>query len=154
MAEGKNALARAILSTSAGTAPDPGYQPPELNGRLGTADIFTATPADDLGSTKPDTALTAELSGAMMPYDWKINGHSFTDMQPLPIRQGQRATIAFTNKTKMWHPMHLHGHTFQVIKPDGSPGPRKGVFPFSRGHQREDPVAGGDGDVVAFPHPH
>jgi FtsP/CotA-like multicopper oxidase with cupredoxin domain len=25
----------------------------------------------------------------------------------------------------MWHPMHLHGHTFQVVKPDGSPGPRK-----------------------------
>jgi FtsP/CotA-like multicopper oxidase with cupredoxin domain len=125
MAEGKNALARAILSTSAGTAPDPGFQPPELNGRLGTADIFTATSADDLGFTKPDTTLTTELSGTMMAYDWKINGHTFTDMQPLPIRQGQRATIAFTNKTKMWHPMHLHGHTFQVIKPDGSPGPRK-----------------------------
>lgn len=25
----------------------------------------------------------------------------------------------------MWHPMHLHGHTFQVVKPDGSAGPRK-----------------------------
>jgi len=25
----------------------------------------------------------------------------------------------------MWHPMHLHGHTFQVIKSDGTPGPRK-----------------------------
>ena len=25
----------------------------------------------------------------------------------------------------MWHPMHLHGHTFQVIRPDGSPGARK-----------------------------
>ena len=125
VAEGKNALARAVLSTGAGTAPDPGFQPPELNGRLGTADIFTATPADDLGSAKPDTALTAELSGAMMPYDWKINGRAFPDDQPLPIRQGQRATLTFNNTTTMWHPMHLHGHTFQVIKPDGSPGPRK-----------------------------
>lgn len=25
----------------------------------------------------------------------------------------------------MYHPMHLHGHTFQVIKPDGSMGARK-----------------------------
>lgn len=25
----------------------------------------------------------------------------------------------------MWHPMHLHGHTFQVRRPDGTPGPRK-----------------------------
>src|SRR6202158_2621437 len=125
LAEGKNAVARAVLSAGAGTAPDPGFQPPELNGRLGTAHIFTATPADDLGSAKPDTTLTAELSGAMMPYDWKINGHAFPDDQPLPIRQGQRATLTFNNTTTMWHPMHLHGHTFQVIKPDGSRGPRK-----------------------------
>ena len=25
----------------------------------------------------------------------------------------------------MYHPIHLHGHTFQVIKADGGPGPRK-----------------------------
>ena len=125
MAEGKNSLARAILSTGAGTAPDPGFQPAELNGRLGTVDVFAATPADDLGSAKPDTTLNAELSGDMAKYDWKINGHTFADRQPLPIRQGQRASLTFNNTTTMWHPMHLHGHTFQVIKPDGSPGPRK-----------------------------
>jgi FtsP/CotA-like multicopper oxidase with cupredoxin domain len=125
LAEGKNALARAVLSTAAGTPPDPGFQPPELNGRLGTVDVFAATPADDLGSAKPDTTLSAELSGGMAKYDWKINGHAFTDRQPLPIRQGQRVTLSFNNTTTMWHPMHLHGHTFQVIKPDGSRGPRK-----------------------------
>jgi multicopper oxidase len=125
IAEGKNSLARAILSTGAGTAPDPGFQPAELNGRLGTVDVFAATPADDLGSAKPDTTLNAELSGGMAKYDWKINGHTFADRQPLPIRQGQRASLTFNNTTTMWHPMHLHGHTFQVIKPDGSPGPRK-----------------------------
>jgi FtsP/CotA-like multicopper oxidase with cupredoxin domain len=57
LAEGKNAVARALVSTGAGSAPNPGFQPPELNGRLGTADIFTTTPADDLGSAKPDTTL-------------------------------------------------------------------------------------------------
>src|ERR1700694_1633121 len=125
LAEGKNALARALLSTGAGAAPGPGFQPPELNGRVGTADIFTATPADDLGSAKPDTTLSAQRSGTMAAYDWKINGRAYPDAQPLPIRQGQRATLTFNNTSMMWHPMHLHGHTFQVIKPDGSPGPRK-----------------------------
>jgi FtsP/CotA-like multicopper oxidase with cupredoxin domain len=125
MAEGKNALARAVLSTGAGTAPDAGFQPPELNGRVGTVDMFTATPADDLGSAKPDTTLTADLSGTMTAYDWKINGRAFADTQPLTIRQGQRATLTFNNTSMMWHPMHLHGHTFQVIRPDGRPGPRK-----------------------------
>ena len=35
-----------------------------------------------------------------------------------------RAVLTFTNNTTMWHPMHLHGHTFQEIKPDGSRGAR------------------------------
>jgi multicopper oxidase len=71
------------------------------------------------------TTLTAELSGGMANYDWKINARAYPDAQPLLIHQGQSATLTFTNTTMMWHPMHLHGHTFQVIKPDGSPGPRK-----------------------------
>jgi FtsP/CotA-like multicopper oxidase with cupredoxin domain len=125
MAEGKNALALALLSTATGTAPDPGFQPPELNRRLGMVDVFTATPADDLGSARPDTTLTADLTGSMMNYDWGINGQRYPDTKPLTIRHGQRATLTFTNSTTMWHPMHLHGHTFQVIKPDGSPGPCK-----------------------------
>ena len=125
MAEGKNALARALLSTGAGAAPDPGFQPPELNKRVGTVDMFTATPAVDLGSAQPDVNLSAVLAGDMMHYNWTINGEPFSKTNPLHIKQGQRAVLTFTNTTMMWHPMHLHGHTFQVIKPDGSRGPRK-----------------------------
>ena len=61
----------------------------------------------------------------MAKYDWTINGHPYADTQPLTITQGQRATMTFTNTTMMWHPMHLHGHTFHVLTPDGHPGPRK-----------------------------
>ena len=125
LAEGKNALARALLSTGAGTAPDPGFQPPELNKRVGTVDMFTATPAVDLGSAQPDVNLSAVLAGDMMHYNWTINGEPFSQTTPLQINQGQRAVLTFNNTTMMWHPMHLHGHTFQVVKPDGSRGPRK-----------------------------
>ncbi|MEI7717315.1 MAG: multicopper oxidase domain-containing protein, partial [Mycobacterium sp.] len=38
---------------------------------------------------------------------------------------GQKPTLTFDNGTPMFHPMHLHGHTFQLINPDGSPGARK-----------------------------
>ena len=48
-AEGKTRSARALLSTGAGAPPDPGFRPPELNERVGTVDMFTATPAVDLG---------------------------------------------------------------------------------------------------------
>lgn len=124
-AEGKNALARALLSTGAGTAPDPNFTPLELQRRVGTVDVLTAAAEAVLDTTKVDTALTARLSGSMASYDWMINGRPFEDTVPLTVRQGQNATLTFTNTTMMWHPMHLHGHTFQVIKPDGTPGPRK-----------------------------
>ena len=61
----------------------------------------------------------------MMHYNWTINGEPFSKTKPLHIKQGQRAVLTFNNTTMMWHPMHLHGHAFQVIKPDGSRGPRK-----------------------------
>jgi FtsP/CotA-like multicopper oxidase with cupredoxin domain len=79
----------------------------------------------DLGSAQPDVNLSAVLAGDMMHYNWTINGEPFSKTTPLPITRGQRAVLTFNNTTMMWHPMHLHGHTFQVIKPDGSRGPRK-----------------------------
>jgi FtsP/CotA-like multicopper oxidase with cupredoxin domain len=41
------------------------------------------------------------------------------------VREGQKPTLVFDNTTMMYHPIHLHGHTFQVINPDGSLGARK-----------------------------
>ena len=78
-----------------------------------------------LGSAKPDASLTAVLSGGMMNYNWTINGRPYPDNQPLTITAGQRATLTFNNMSMMWHPIHLHGHTFQMIRPDGSLGARK-----------------------------
>jgi len=87
--------------------------------------MFTAAPQVVLDSVKTDTTLVAQLSGSMATYEWMINGRQFGDTVPLTVRQAQHVTVTFTNTTMMWHPMHLHGHTFQVINPDGSPGPRK-----------------------------
>jgi len=125
MAEGKNALARALLTTGAGSPPDPGFQPAELTKRMGTVAMFTATAAVTLGSAQPDVNLSAVLAGGMMQYNWTINGRPFDHTRPLQITQGQRAVLTFTNTTTMWHPMHLHGHTFQIINRDGSLGARK-----------------------------
>lgn len=123
-AEGKNAVARALLSTATGSAPDAAFRPPELTRLVGTVDTFTATPQVQLPTTS-DLDLQARLSGTMARYDWAINGRPYDQTIPLTIHEGQHATLAFANNTMMWHPMHLHGHTFQVIKADGTPGPRK-----------------------------
>ncbi|WP_302056551.1 multicopper oxidase family protein [Mycobacterium avium] len=124
--EGKNAVGgRALLVTGAGSAPDVNFQPPELNRRVGTVNMFTATPAATLGPAKSDVTLGVELTGSMMNYDWGINGKPYPKNPPLTVNHRQRATLTFTNSTTMYHPMHLHGHTFQLIKPDGTLGARK-----------------------------
>lgn len=125
VAEGKNGLARALLSTGSGSAPDPQFQPGELTKRVGTVEMFTATTPVNLGRPDPNLNLPVALGGNMMQYNWTINGKPYDQTNPLHVQQGQRPTITFDNTTMMYHPIHLHGHTFQVIRADGSPGPRK-----------------------------
>jgi FtsP/CotA-like multicopper oxidase with cupredoxin domain len=40
------------------------------------------------------------------------------------VAAGRRVRLRFANESMMFHPMHLHGHTFQVVGRAG-PGPRK-----------------------------
>ena len=124
VAEGKNGSARALLSTGAGSVPAAGFLPSELDGRVGTIDMFTATPEAQLKFSGADVDLQADLTAAETGYEWGING-PYPKNTPFSIRQGQQATMTFTNKTRMWHPMHLHGHTFAVLDAEGKQGARK-----------------------------
>ncbi len=125
LAEGKGSLARALLSTGQGSPPDPQFQPAELTKRVGTIDMFTAATSAMLGRPEPGLDLPVVLGGNMIQYDWTINGEPYSRTNPLHVQQGQRPTITFDNTTMMYHPIHLHGHTFQLINPDGSLGARK-----------------------------
>jgi multicopper oxidase len=124
-AEGKDAVARAFLVTGSGSQPDPQFRPAELTKRVGTIDMFTATTAVNLGAAEPNLDLPVVLGGNMIKYDWTINGEPYSKTNPLRVRQGQRPTITFDNPTMMYHPIHLHGHSFQLIKADGASGARK-----------------------------
>ena len=69
---------------------------------------------------KADRVHTLDLTGQMAGYVWSINGVSWTkDVPPLPVAKGERVELVFVNKTPMPHPMHLHGHEFQVVEIDG-----------------------------------
>lgn len=61
------------------------------------------------------------LSGSMSPYAWAIDGAMWPDYRPLHVRSGERVEIEMVNLTAMAHPMHLHGHVFQVIALQGKP---------------------------------
>lgn len=59
------------------------------------------------------------LGGTMAGYVWTINGKTWGDHQALPVRAGERVELAMSNDSMMAHPMHLHGHHFQVIAING-----------------------------------
>jgi len=55
------------------------------------------------------------LEGSMMGYRWSLNGKTFGQHTPVEVRQGERVELTFMNHSDMMHPMHLHGHAFQVV---------------------------------------
>lgn len=59
------------------------------------------------------------LSGSMMPYLWTIDGQSWGTHRPVEARTGERVQLTFHNMSMMAHPMHLHGHHFQVVALNG-----------------------------------
>ena len=68
-----------------------------------------------------DIVQTIVLGGGMKPYAWSMNGEYWPQVSPLMLTKGQRVEIDLVNRTMMAHPIHLHGHVFQVIAIDGRP---------------------------------
>jgi FtsP/CotA-like multicopper oxidase with cupredoxin domain len=121
MAEGKSGTARALVRTGPGDTPRPETRPAELDGTIIRYLNLTPPAAAALPAKEPDVVHRLALTGGMMRYDWGINGRPGHLTDPARIQEGQRVRIEFTNTTMMWHPMHIHGHTFQL----GQAGPRK-----------------------------
>jgi FtsP/CotA-like multicopper oxidase with cupredoxin domain len=59
------------------------------------------------------------LTGSMGAYDWGINGTAYGHETRLTVGNGERVELVMTNRTTMSHPMHLHGHVFQVVAVNG-----------------------------------
>ncbi|GAF44903.1 multicopper oxidase family protein [Rhodococcus wratislaviensis] len=124
VAEGKGAQGFAVVRTGGGAAPDPTVAPRELGPPPLTVADLRATDAVRLPVVDPGVTLEASLGGDMKQYTWTVNGLAYPDHTPLTVHRDQRVRLVYTNPTMMFHPMHLHGHTFAVARPDGS-GPRK-----------------------------
>ena len=61
------------------------------------------------------------LSGGHGSPLWAINGQVWPQADEMVVRQGQPVQFTYINRSMMPHPMHLHGHFFEV----GSSGVRK-----------------------------
>jgi FtsP/CotA-like multicopper oxidase with cupredoxin domain len=59
---------------------------------------------------------------------WAINGHVAHGhaMQPmLKLARGRSYVLRMVNDTRWHHPIHLHGHTFRVLRRNGVPTPHR-----------------------------
>lgn len=89
----------------------------DLESRLVAAVPLTPRAADQIHVFR--------LQGDMARYAWLINGESFdvnspgTQKPQIRVKSGQHVALKFVNETGMSHPMHLHGHSFQVVDING-----------------------------------
>ncbi|MCH5472345.1 multicopper oxidase family protein [Bacillus cereus] len=64
--------------------------------------------------------LNTQMNGNEMVYT--INGKVFPDIDQIQVKKGDLVKVKLVNRSKMDdHPMHLHGHFFQVLSKDGKP---------------------------------
>ncbi|MAI78843.1 MAG: copper resistance protein CopA, partial [Deltaproteobacteria bacterium] len=91
---------------------------------LGAADYGTLrSPYPTTLPEGPVKTLDIELGGVMKQYLWSINGEYYPEMfspqgkaEPLWVKYGERVRMRLHNKTMMYHPMHLHGHFFRLLR--------------------------------------
>ncbi len=119
--EGRAGWGRALLrytGSPASSAPPVTAWPGELDGRLAGSDELLALDPPTLPGGAPDRVVDLTLEGT------EISGQSYPDADPLPVSEGEWVRMTMRNTSAKWHPMHLHGHHFQVLTPTGR-GPVK-----------------------------
>ncbi len=77
--------------------------------------------ANPLAARPVDRSHMIMLAGSMQPYLWTIDGQTWDTHRPIIATSGERVELMFHNMSMMGHPMHLHGHAFQVVNINGKP---------------------------------
>jgi FtsP/CotA-like multicopper oxidase with cupredoxin domain len=70
---------------------------------------------EPLPARPPARTFDMALTGNMAAYQWAL-----TTTPQILVEQGDRVEVTMRNASMMAHPMHLHGHHFQVVAIDGN----------------------------------
>jgi FtsP/CotA-like multicopper oxidase with cupredoxin domain len=52
---------------------------------------------------------------------WTINGKEFPKADPIMVKTNGRYRLIFDNQSDDTHPIHLHRHSFELVKVSGKP---------------------------------
>jgi FtsP/CotA-like multicopper oxidase with cupredoxin domain len=125
--EGAPGMVRALMSYkgSVTTHPPAIYQPAELTGKMLRYVMLKAAPGLVVPPAyTPDQTVPIQLSGGNGQYVWKLNDEVFPKAQQIAIQRNKLINFPMQNMSMMPHPMHLHGHFFQLDNGTGR-GPLK-----------------------------
>ncbi|MEV6160322.1 multicopper oxidase family protein [Streptomyces sp. NPDC052052] len=122
LAEGKKASALALLRTGKGAAPSASVRPKELDGELVEAHDLSPDESVTLSVRESDRTLRFKMTGDMGAFNWAFDHKPYDPSVRHPVRLGERVRLEFYNITEMWHPIHLHGHSFGLV---GAAGPSR-----------------------------
>lgn len=127
-AEGKPGAAAGVLRTGTGAAGGTATAP---SGRLLTYADLAPDPSVRLEERPPDREVALVMRRQKGPYRWSFSG---PDGQPTTVRPGERLRLVLENDTSMFHPVHVHGHTFALADEQGR-GVRKDTVVVTPGQR-------------------
>jgi CopA family copper-resistance protein len=82
----------------------------------------------------PTRSLDIHLTGNMERFMWGFDGRRFSETtKPYAFRAGERVRVTLINDTMMAHPIHLHGHFFELAHGPAGFRPRKHTVIVSPG---------------------
>lgn len=113
---------------------------------LAYTDLRSFAPIPD--PRAPQREFEIHLTGSMERFMWSFDGVKFSDADaPLAtIAHGERVRFTMVNDTMMTHPIHLHGHFFDVVDPKGGYLARKHTINVKPGEKLSFDFTGEVGD--------
>jgi FtsP/CotA-like multicopper oxidase with cupredoxin domain len=119
--EGDTALTGVILATKSATVAKVADQAHHAIGAIDREAPMLYQAAEPLPERRADRELAIDLTGSMMTYRWGSEEKAaMAHHAHLAVQEGERVEMTLTNRTEMSHPMHLHGHHFQVLAVNGT----------------------------------
>jgi FtsP/CotA-like multicopper oxidase with cupredoxin domain len=91
-----------------------------VEGRVLTyAQLTPLQPQPD--APEPTRTLDIHLTGNMERFMWSMDGVKYSDRPDhFAFRHGERVRVTLINDTMMNHPIHLHGHFFELVNGQGA----------------------------------
>ncbi len=88
------------------------------------AELKALTPRTD--TRTPTRKLDIHLTANMERYMWSFDGVKLSEgAERIPFRHNERVRVTLINDTMMPHPIHIHGHFFDLVTGAGLSDPRK-----------------------------